>query len=142
MDYRKTVEHLRRTADTFIKSGYAVDGIAKCFEESADTIEQLTEELKQYKDKQEQGLLIELPCKVGDTVYQIGKGHYEIGTDITEYTVTAITISQKDITISVKDKNQLGFPVSAIYLGKRLYLTRSEAEEALARMNDVSVFKV
>jgi hypothetical protein len=90
--------------------------------------------LADYEDKQEQGLLIELPCKVGDTLYQIGKGHYEIGTDITEYTVTAITISQKDITISVKDENQLGFPISAVYLGKRLYLTRSEAEEALAKM--------
>lgn len=90
--------------------------------------------LADYEDKEEQGLLLELPCKVGDTVYQIGKGYYEIGTDITEYTVTAITISKNDIAISVKDENQLGFPISAVYLGKRLYLTRSEAEEALARM--------
>ena len=94
----------------------------------------MRERLKAYEDKQEQGLLLKLPCKVGDNVYQIGKGHYEIGTDITEYTVTAITISKRDITISVKDANQLGFPISAVYLGKRLYLTRSEAEEALAKM--------
>ena len=92
------------------------------------------DKLADYEDKEEQELLIELPCKVGDTVYQIGKGHYEIGTDITEYTVTAVTISKSDIIVSVKDENQLGFPINSVYLGKRLYLTRSEAEEALARM--------
>lgn len=30
---------------------------------------ELGKKLKAYEDKQEQGLLIELPCKVGDTVY-------------------------------------------------------------------------
>lgn len=94
----------------------------------------VVDKLADYEDKEEQELLIELPCKVGDTVYQIGKGYYEIGTDITEYTVTAITISKSDIIISVKDENQLGFPINSVYLGKRLYLTRSEAEEALAKM--------
>lgn len=105
-----------------------------CYRNKICTLEEVLEKLYELENKQEQGLLIELPCKVGDTVYQIGKGHYEIGTDITEYTVTAITISKRDITISVKDENQLGFPISAVYLGKRLYLTRSEAEEALAKM--------
>lgn len=49
MDYRKTVEHLREKAEIFKKSNYAVDGVVKCFEESADTIERLAEELDKYK---------------------------------------------------------------------------------------------
>lgn len=92
------------------------------------------DELQAFKDKQEQGLLIELPCKVGDIVYQIGKGWYQVGTDICEFVVTAITISKDKIIISVENENQMGFPVSIDCIGKRLYLTRSEAEEALAKM--------
>ncbi len=111
-----------------------VKGLIALFYRNLWAMADMRERLKAYEDKEEQGLMIFLPCKAGDKVYQIGKGHYEIGTDITEYTVTAITISKRDITISVKDENQLGFPISAVYLGKRLYLTRSEAEEALASM--------
>lgn len=90
--------------------------------------------LADYEDKQEQGLLISLPCKVGDTVYQIGKGWYQVGNDICEFVVTAITISKDKIIISVENENQMGFPVSIDCIGNRLYLTRSDAEEALARM--------
>lgn len=98
------------------------------------TICEALQEMDKIKDKQEQGLLIELPCKVGDTLYQIGKGWYQIGTDITEFTVTAITISKDRIIISVENENQMGFSVSIDCIGKRLFLTYSEAEETLARM--------
>ena len=36
-----------------------------------DYIIKVQEKLKAYEDKQEQGLLIELPCKVGDTLYSV-----------------------------------------------------------------------
>ena len=127
MDYRKTVEHLRRTADTFIKSGYAVDGIAKCFEESADTIEQLVEELKQFKDKQEQGLLIELPCKVGDTVYFI------LREEIIPVLVDGFSINENGLFICGTSEEHFGYS-RLTPPAKNLYLTHSEAEEALARM--------
>lgn len=51
-----------------------VDEMLECLGEYADhesakqLIAQL-EELKQYKDAEEQGWLLRLPCKVGDTVY-------------------------------------------------------------------------
>lgn len=34
----------------------------------------MQKELKKYKDLEEQGLLVRLPCKVGDTVYRVNAG--------------------------------------------------------------------
>ena len=89
--------------------------------------------LADYEDKEEQGLLIELPCKVGDNLYQIGEGYYQVSSNITEYAVTAFTISLKGVQICVKN-GDLGFVVNSDSIGKRFFLTRSEAEEALAKM--------
>ena len=72
-------------------------------------------------DKQEQGLLIELPCKVGDTLY------YIYGKEIVEVKVLRIEIIYTEIHI-VTGYNSLG------KIGKTLFFTRSEAEEALAKM--------
>lgn len=42
-----------------------------------DTLEAL-KELQHYKDLEEQGRLIELPCKVGDTVYVVDTDYTDI----------------------------------------------------------------
>ena len=78
----------------------------------------------------EQGLLDGLPCKAGDKLYQIGKGYYQIGTDITEYIVTAVILSKREVILTVKDTTtKLGFPVKISCIGKRFFLTCSEAEK-------------
>ena len=46
---RKIVEELRNKAKVFKDSGCAVDGIVQAFENSANTIEELFEEIQQYK---------------------------------------------------------------------------------------------
>lgn len=58
-----------------------------CAEEHEQLAEWL-EELKHYKDLEEQGRLIELPCKIGDTVY----GHFQCynGKEIRECKVIEI----------------------------------------------------
>lgn len=38
-------------------------------------VAELLEELKSYKDLEEQGLLVRLPCKVGDTVWDNDFGY-------------------------------------------------------------------
>lgn len=53
-----------------------VDEMLECLGEYADLesakqLIALLEELKQYKDAEEQGLLLRLPCKVGDNIYII-----------------------------------------------------------------------
>ena len=83
-------------------------------------------ELQAYKDKQEQGLLIELPCKVGDTVYRLtaSKNAYY------KTRVSRITIYEDSIWVHFFN----GKGVSIKEIGKTVFLTEAEAEEALARM--------
>lgn len=46
----------------------AVDGEQLIYDESIDEVQELLDRLAELEDKIEQGTLIELPCKVGDTV--------------------------------------------------------------------------
>ena len=125
--YEKTVEHLRNKAEIFKQSCFSVDGVVRCFEESADTIEQLIEELKQYKDKEEQGLLISLPCKVGDTVWYVHRtGIDEVEVDSFVFNVNLFV----NASLYIRGE-RFGMTLTPY---KTLFFTRSEAEEALARM--------
>lgn len=87
---------------------------------------QLLEELKQYRDLEEQGLLFRLPCKVGDTVYRLVPKTYR-------------KISQIKIVRFVVDENGFGFiGHGGLYhsckeIGKTVFLTQSEAEEELEK---------
>lgn len=86
--------------------------------------------LKEYEDAEEQGLLVKLPCKVGSLVYKIKKdlnqmkretiehnGHY-YHRNIDVYFITQATFDIEDIS----------------YFGKKIFLTKKEAEAALAKM--------
>ena len=63
----------------------------QCGEEHRQLAEWL-KELQKYKDLEEQGRLIELPCKIGDTVY----GHFQCydGKEIRECKVIGIRACQ------------------------------------------------
>ena len=89
------------------------------------------EECMQYKDK---SLIVELPCKVGDTVYtnDCMQGWYMRQKDRPyKTTVVYIGINGKDDYMNVvfKNDNMLSFSFSDI--GKRVFLTSEEAEKAL-----------
>ena len=84
------------------------------------------ERLKNYEDAEEQGLLVRLPCKVGDMVYGIHGGK------------TILPMVAKWI-----ETNECGWTIAAQYapmapkffrfadFGKTVFLTREEAEKAL-----------
>ena len=88
-----------------------------------------------YKNLEEHGLLIRLPCKVGDTVYMI------VGDIDEDGKVTNIMIDTDVIQrISIR-KNTKVFTgeYSASYeenFCKTVFLTKEEAEAALERMNE------
>lgn len=84
----------------------------KCAEEHEQLAEWL-EELKSYKDLEEQGLLVRLPCKVGIEVY------YILGIP----NKTPCTIDKCVFELSDIDK-----------IGESLFLTREEAEKKLEEM--------
>ena len=81
------------------------------------------------------GRLAVLPCKPGDTVYEVTSRK-----TISEYRVKAIrvelfcTFIEWDIVAGFVDKSIFGVPVDEI--GKTVFLTRKEAETALEAMKN------
>lgn len=72
--------------------------------------------LAAYVDAEEQGLLVRLPCKVGDTVYRIWK------------------VNGRESVISTHCFDSLPHIVEWLNkFGKTVFLTREEAEAALAK---------
>ena len=99
------------------------------------TIRQVLDKLAEYENAEEQGLLLRLPCKVGDTVYEV----QQLRKRIQQYTIISIHISHSRILFGweVKDgkgiySNLNGFCDYAI--GKTIFLTQKEAEQKLKEM--------
>lgn len=74
------------------------------------------EKLCAYEDAEEQGLLVRLPCKVGDTVYRIWK------------------VEGRESVIATHRFDTVAHIVEWLpKFGKTVFLTREEAEAALAK---------
>ena len=91
--------------------------------------------LEKLAEADRDGRLVVLPCKAGDTVYEVTSRK-----TISEYRVKAIrvelfcTIIEWDIGAGFVDKSISGVPVDEI--GKTVFLTREEAEKALEAKKD------
>lgn len=95
-----------------------------CQPSEAKKILNLATKLKEYEDLEEQGRLIKLPCKVGDTVYVI------VGKNISVQKIQRATIdSEMKIEFCTKRR---GFALFNI--GKTVFLTKSEAEAKLKEL--------
>ena len=88
------------------------------------------EQLKAYEDAEEQGLILRLPCKVGDTVYWLSD-FYVFGNNysVTEEVVEEISITEDGLLI---DMSSVGIKLG--HIGKDVFLTKEEAEQKLAEM--------
>lgn len=100
-------------------------------------IRNVLSKLAEYEDAEEQGLLIRLPCKVGDVVYtnMRASGWYKREKNKPyKANVAFIGINGKDNFMNVvfENDNVLQFLLSDI--GKTVFLTREEAEAALERI--------
>lgn len=99
-------------------------------------IKKLVSEVEQYKaynDLEEQGLLLRLPCKVGDTVYAIGFNNNK--PIIYESVVLNILITEKEIVFNVKvDEFEINSQLKQSMFGKTVFLTQAEAEQKLKEM--------
>lgn len=91
-------------------------GLLAVFYRNLWAMAELREKLKEYEDLEGQGMLIKLPCKVGDGV------HYILG--IPNETPCAID----KCTFELSDINKIG---------KTLFLTREEAEAKLKELRGV-----
>ena len=96
---------------------------------------------QEYKDLEEQGLLVRLPCKVGDMVWDNDFGYPE------SYEIKAFSYGYCDSYVEPDIEDQIifyyenysgsitgAFPMSEI--GKTVFLTREEAEKKLEEMKN------
>ena len=96
---------------------------------------EIVDKLAEYEDLEEQGLLLKLPCKVGDTVFS-----FDDRKAIHPFTLEEIEINEYGQYILIAyngNKEYLHFwkirtPIENI--GKTVFLTKAEAEKALEEM--------
>lgn len=90
-------------------------------------IDSIIEQLLGYLDAEQAGLLIELPCKVGDTVYQI---NYD--RTIENYKVIGFEIDERgQLYVRVLIERPYVATLKLSYRKEDLYFSREEAEKAL-----------
>lgn len=112
---------------------YYQDTYECCFEDGGlywlKDVAELLEELKSYKDLEEQGLLVRLPCKVGDDLYCIVNG------EVKKLKVHSFGVPDFEIT-DIEFKYVDGFKIVRFVgeVGKTVFLTREEAEKMLKEM--------
>lgn len=131
----RLTERERNVDGTGVAKEEITDGLLKPF---ADKI--LTK-LAVYEDLEEQGLLVRLPCKVGDMVWDNDFGYpesYEIKAFSYGYCDSYVEPDIEDEIIFYYE-NYTGsitgaFPMSEI--GKTIFLTREEAVNKLEEMKN------
>ena len=121
------MERLTMTSD---KGGVAFtfDLDITCKPSEAQKILKLAQKLKEYEDAEEQGLLLRLPCKVGDTLWWTNAfGDLcasKVNSIFIEHGIDGIVIETLICNINEKE------------IGKTVFRTKEEAEQALARMEN------
>lgn len=80
------------------------------------------EKLGKYEDLEEQGRLVILPCKAGDTVYKVNKASRKVA----RHKVIAVEYEQ----VVFENYNYCPFN----RFGKTVFLTQAEAEQKLKEM--------
>ena len=96
-----------------------------CKDENCIFISDVCEQLAEYEELEEQGLLLRLPCKVGDTVYII------IAKSISKQRVKEIIID--GYGIKFKTKRRVFGLCDVFYT---VFLTKEEAEAKLKEMEE------
>ena len=137
-------------------------------EPDCEEIDAVYRKLKEYEDAEEQGLLLRLPCKVGDTVYvdstilpiEDMECYEDIDNEIPKYfpaRIVSLRFAKRNwMKISVKAKwlhewidDETGpesdyieceknFSIPLSMIGKTVFLTREEAEARLKKMEGES----
>lgn len=112
-----------KTCEEFCKN--AVDGCKNCY------IQQVFKKLADYEDLEEQGLLVRLPCKIGDILYCIVNG------EVKKLKVHSFGVPDFEIT-DIEFKYVDGFKIVRFVgeVGKTVFLTREEAEKKLEEMKN------
>ena len=120
---------------TFMSDGYAAVKNDVCYEDqNEDYCGDAIDKLAAYEDAEEQGRLVILPCKVGDTVFYCSrKERQALALKCEGYLHTGVAwkVRCTDIIPSWIGNQKRHFYLMANSFGKTVFLTREEAEAAL-----------
>lgn len=120
MTERLTMQDERGTA--ILKETDMKDRCEYCYE--------ATQKLAHYEDLEEQGRLIELPCKIGDTVYVVEDWGYRKELKEREVGVVALK-GINDFSKEFWEDVYGGIFGNFSDIGKTVFITKAEAEAAL-----------
>nr|DAG15440.1 MAG TPA: hypothetical protein [Caudoviricetes sp.] len=119
------------------------DGLIMTKQDSGDNVSyywdwdeenfKVAEKLATYEDLEEQGLLVRLPCKVGDIMFRINKG---AKNPVIELTVTQIDITTRSYNLEVIDRDCGELMCFKNDIGKTIFLTREDAEKKLEEIQN------
>ena len=114
--------------------------------ENCKTIDDVIDKLAEYEDLEEQGLLLRLPCKVGDTVwvvtspFNVFEGieyNKNLCDECYESFISSVTFYKNSVQYRISAKVTNHF-IGAYYneqnFGKTVFLTQAEAEQKLKEM--------
>lgn len=142
--------------DLIIDPSTDVRGLIAVFYRNMWAMAELREKLKRYEDAEEQGLLLRLPCKVGDTVYVIAPRFITCkeecalydseeylktwckeycpngfkGIGVLETVIERMEIMENDVRVMTSNVGYRNL--------NNIFLTRQEAEAKLEEMEGVS----
>lgn len=97
------------------------------------TVKNMIKKLATYEDLEEQGLLVRLPCKVGDILFRINKG---ARNPIIKMKVSRITIISKSYNIKAIEEDRGEVLFSNDVIGIKVFPTREEAEKKLEELKN------
>ena len=124
------MERLTRTSDSG-EAAFTFDLYINCLPSEAKKILNLATKLKEYEDLEEQGRLLKLPCRVGDTVYGISMG--KIITLIVNEISIFYMKGEKIINVKCQNDDMFRNYIETEF-GKTVFLTKSEAEAKLKEL--------
>ena len=115
----------KRVGSNVVACTFDMDFVLDMSEKEYAEFMNLMEKLADYEDAEEEGRLVILPCKVGDTVYFL-----ILGKIIEKQVFSIVTFSNSSI-IYCSGTSEYFRPEQ---FGKTVFLTREEAEAALDKM--------
>lgn len=124
------MERLTRTSDSG-EAAFTFNLYINCLPSEAKKILNLATKLKEYEDLEEQGRLLKLPCRVGDTVYGISMG--KIITLIVNEISIFYMKGEKIINVKCQNDDMFRNYIETEF-GKTVFLTKSEAEAKLKKL--------
>lgn len=129
---RQTKDYERLNGKTELENADISLNFIKQYWEHRQVAEWL-KQLKVYKDTEEQGLLLRLPCKIGDIVYSVTRNF------ISEYTICSIEKYNEGFFFNWRCEKGIYINVRGFTdydIGKTVFLTKEEAEQALKQMGE------